>query len=170
MSAEGERELLRGNAHEVTDDAKTAFYSSWRYTAVHELTTFKDGWNAEGISKRLELPRELVEETLDELEAMGLVELRGKNWHARIVELIVPVGTHHQAQHIAHWTGRAALDAAKRKHRLPPLHKSWIFGVSVADYERLRELLVRHLAECQRIIPGSDRQELVCMNLDLFSV
>ena len=169
-SEQGERELLRGNSEEVTEDAKARFYSSWRYTAVHELTTFAGGRTPEAIARRLELPLELVEETLADLAAMGLAEARGKHWHARVVELMVPPGSHFAAQHIAHWTARAAIDAGRRKHRVEPLHKAWVFGISPADYARLRELLLEHITRCQKIIPDSERHELVCMNLDLFAV
>jgi len=170
MATVAEKELLRGRAQEVADDWKARFYSSWHYTAAHELTTFPGGRTADQIALRLELPLQLVQETLSELEQIGLVELRGKSWIAKVLELIVPVGTVHSAQHIDHWTARAALNARRQKTPLPSFHKCWVFGISPSDYAALREMLLEHITRCQRLIPNSEREELVCMGLHLFPV
>lgn len=165
-----ERDWLRGNAREVPDDAKSLFYSSWHYTAIHDLTTFPRGQTAEAIARRLELPRELVEESLRALARMGLVERREKGWSATVQEVIVPPGTHYGALHVAHWTQRAAQDAWRKDRPLESFHKCWVFGVSRADYAKVRELVLDAVRKAQKLIPRSERDELACLNLNLFVV
>jgi uncharacterized protein (TIGR02147 family) len=170
LAADHERAVVRGSAKEVSEDWKALFYSSWHYTAIHDLTTFPGGQTAEAIARRLEIPKELAEEGLSSLKAMGLVEKRDQGWQASVQEVVVPVGTHHAALHVGHWTQRAAMDAVRRKRPLESFHKCWVFGVSPDDYRKLRELIIDHIQKAQKIVPASERRELACMNLHLFVV
>ncbi len=170
LSAEHDRNKWRGTAQEIADDWKPVFYSSWHYTAIHELTTFPSGQTAEAIARRLDIPEDLVDESLRALEAMGLVESREDRWHARITEVIVPVGTQYSALHVSHWSHRAALDVMRSRKTWESLHKCWIFGIHKSDFEKLKEFLAEHFRKSQKVIAGSAREELVCMNVQLFVV
>lgn len=171
ISREYERRTLKSDASEISQaESRSLFYSSWHYTAIHDLTTFPGGQTTEAIARRLELPKDLVEQALRALESMQLVRPHGIHWKATVNELIVPTDTYHSAQHISHWTHRAALDVMRPKRPLESFHKCWVFGISPEDFQALRELLLEHIRKAQKIVPNSDRQELVCMNLNLFMV
>jgi len=170
MIADHERDSWKGTAQEVANDWKPVFYSSWHYTAIHDLTTFPGGQTVDSIVKRLEIPRDLAEASLRELESMGLVEGREDRWYAKVTEIIVPVGTQYSALHVSHWSHRAALDAMRGRRPWESFHKCWIFGIHKADFEKIKELLTEHCRKSQKIIPKSEREELVCMNLQLFVV
>jgi len=84
--------------------------------------------------------------------------------------LMAPPGSVHARQHVGNWLQRAAMDLQRPQRSNESLHRSWVFGISPADYRTLRALLTDAIRSAQQIIPRSERSELACMSLSLFQV
>jgi len=145
------------------------YYSSWYWSAIHEIVGIAHYSTAEEISKRLKLPTITVQRSLRKLEKMKLIEqktpgrfsLTQKNVH---LSRESPMN----AMNHANWRLQALSDL--QRHRDDSVHYSSVFTASKKDYEKLQALLRKMLAQSRETIIASPEEELYCLNCDLFQV
>lgn len=153
---------------EMTEEAKAIFYSSWHYSALRMLSAIEETQTAEGMAKKLGLPKTRVKKALAFLISHGLcVEKNGRI-------MVGPQSTHlgegHDlvARHHANWRERA----------IPGLDKQaegeFFFTSPVTigrnDVPKVRKILMAAVEEAFKVIDPSPCEEALCLNVDWFRI
>ncbi|HEY5957508.1 MAG TPA: DUF4423 domain-containing protein [Polyangiaceae bacterium] len=127
------------------------------------LQTHVDGL----IAARLEIPLETEQECLASLTRAAIITLEDGIWHEKKP---LTVNTRSARDDLTlvlqHWTEVARRRISERRSR--DLYAYNVMSVSVADYERIRDLLRRTFREIQSIVAASEPSERVALlNLQL---
>lgn len=163
--------LSKRIAHEkaLTDQEKAVFYSSWVYSAVHLATSLKDaGVSPEIIAEKLSLGRSKVLEVLQFLVRAGLVLEKQGLYRMGVKSTFVARGSPHLLRHHSSWRVQAI--ARSEELREEELMYSGQLSLSVADFQRLREMLADFLGKANEIVRDSPAEELAALNIDLFRI
>jgi hypothetical protein len=117
------------------------------------------GW----IAQRLAIPREIEEQSLRLLEQSGQIRLRRGRYEPVVIELVDLRRDPGRAWHSrAVWTDLARERLAARS---PGSYAYNVFGVSVRDLERIRELQARYFREVRDLITRSQPVERVVLSI-----
>lgn len=143
------------------------YYSSWHYAAVHILLTIKEFQRIEDISKRLNLPREKVIEILNFLVATGLAKNLGTHYEPGVTRIHLSKDSPQIQRHHTNWRLRAieAIDQNLDKN----LHFSTVVSMSTKDVPVIREILIKAIEDCRKVIKDSKEEQLESICIDLFS-
>jgi uncharacterized protein (TIGR02147 family) len=165
----GERKLLKGAARPLASDwSKSVYYSSWHYSAIHIATTIPAFQTSTAIAKRLEVPVDLVERTLVELQSMNLVAHKGARWEATEANLGA-IGDHNARSYGVHWGVRSLQDIQVRRDPRS-LFRSSVYGVSRSVFKEMRQEMVQFIRKFDDLAIPSPGEELVCSHWHLFMV
>jgi uncharacterized protein (TIGR02147 family) len=153
---------------ELTEEAKSIFYSQWYYSGIRVLTSISEYRSVENISQRLRLPKSTVKQALDFLLRIGLCkEKAGK-------AQIGPLSTHLGAdsplvsRHHQNWR----LKAIEKSDQISTNELMFTSPISIArgDIPRVKKILMAAVEECFKVIDSTTPEELVCLNIDWFKV
>jgi uncharacterized protein (TIGR02147 family) len=150
-----------------SEHAESLYYSSWVWSAVHVLSSIPKFRSEKAIAERLNLSPKQVSETLHRLSGMNLVRKKGGSWEIQ-ESLHLPRGSQMIVQHLQNWRQRATLSAGDPNPE--NIHYSAVHSVSRADLEKLRQMVLNFLEHTRDVIRPSPEEELICINLDLFTV
>lgn len=144
------------------------YFSSWHWTAVHFLTSIPNYQTAIKISQRLQLPIVFVEDILKQLEGWGYVSHQNKQWKYKSGEFHLPKSNPFTIIHHNNWRNKAILDSQNLNSE--GLHYTNIQTASVKDIEKLKELFLDFIKECNYMLGPSQPEESIAICLDLFSI
>jgi uncharacterized protein (TIGR02147 family) len=166
----GERRDLakRFGAPRLPDAEEVLYYSSWLWSAAHVLTSIPRYGRVEALAKRLGVTIDALEPTLQGLERMGLLEKKGEKWKRTGRSLHLPRESPLYLQHLLNWRHRALIEANGRSP--DTVHYSAVHGLSRADADRLRAMIVRFIDETREVVVPSPEEEAVCLNIDYFPI
>lgn len=153
---------------EVTEEDHHRYYSAWFYSAIYVLLSIPEFQDAGAIAARLNLPQELVAETLRFLEESGLVAREKGRYKLTKRRLHLGRESAFIQRHHINWRSQALASAEKN---LPgDLHYSTVAALSVADFEKIKEVFVGAIARTSDIIRPSPEEELFAVTLDVFKI
>ena len=143
------------------------YYSSWHYAAIHMLLLIKEFQRMEEISKRLHLSKEKVTEILNFLENTGLIKNVGDHFEVGVTRIHLTKDSPQIQRHHTNWRLRAieAIDLNLDKN----LHFSTVVSMSSKDVPVIREILIKAIEDCRKVIRDSKEEQLECLCIDLFS-
>ena len=154
---------------EITDaEARSTYYSSWYWSAIHILVAIPQYNSATAIAERLELPIDLVKNTLIELESFGLVKRSGNTWAVGNRDLHLGEASPLNEMNHTNWRSRAILNVQKKDK--DSLHYTSVIAVSTKDSKRIHEILVESIVKSREIVLPSPEEELFCLTCSFFEV
>ncbi|MGZ3706002.1 MAG: DUF4423 domain-containing protein, partial [Bdellovibrionota bacterium] len=155
-----------GEHHELTDEERAIFYSSWIYVAVFVATDIGGGQTLEQIAERFALPRQRAAEVLDFLVRTGVCLRMGSLYRMGKSVVYLTNESPLVVKHHTNWRLRAL---QKMDTREPTeLFYTSPMSMARADVARVRELLAKAIEESLAICRDSKSEEVVNLNIDFF--
>lgn len=144
------------------------YYSSWHYTCIHMLIAIPDFQTPLAIAKHLNLGREKVMEVLNFLESTGLAKKTGTRYEIGVTKIHLTKDSPQIQRHHVNWRMKAvnAID-----ENIPTnLHYSSIVSMSAADVPHIKEVLIKSIEECRKIVRDSKEEQVQSICIDFFGV
>lgn len=156
-----------------SDDLKNTadaslYYSHWYYTAIHGMLTIPRFKRVKEIANHLELSESLVQKVLSELQDLGFVKCSDNSWEVTENNIHVPRDSYFVTLNHANWRKKANENSALRKTE--SLHFTAVYTMSRQDLEKLKEYVFKLIDESREITEHSKEEEMVNLNIDLYSV
>ncbi len=149
-------------------EEQAEYYRSWKYQAVHMLLTIPHYQTLEKVCEYFHLPKSEAADILHFLCSIGLVE-KNKNLFFPSVSLLhLAKDSPFVSRHHANWRMKAIESAEKREN--PGFHYSLVFSCSKKDLEKVRESIVKCLAENSATIQPSREEVVASLCVDLFEI
>lgn len=153
---------------ELSDLAKTRFYSNWYYSGIRLATSLPDCNLPDQIAQRLQLSVQTVHDVLQFLVESGLCV------HEDGVFKMGPQRTHLSqdsyliGRHRQNWRTKATtrIDQPQKDD----LFYSGPMSISKEGYNEFREELVHLVEKVTKLVVKSEPETLACLNLDWFKL
>ncbi|WPU63994.1 TIGR02147 family protein [Peredibacter starrii] len=142
------------------------YYSSWYYGAIHMLLSIKEFQTAEKIIERLHLSREKVTEILNFLQDTGLAVKKGEHYEIGVTRIHLNKDSPQIQRHHTNWRLRAidSIDLNLNQD----LHYSSLVSMSRKDVPVVREILLKAIEDCRKVIKESKEEEIQAICIDFF--
>ena len=149
-------------------ERQVRYYSSWYYAAIHMATTVPELRTVDAIARRLGLNVSLVAKTVDFLVQASLIRRKGDRYEPveetlHLGDDVDLVGRYH-----AQWRVRAL--TAIEQPMPDDLHYSAVFTLSQKDATKVREILVRALAESANVVKPSPAERMQAISVDWYAL
>jgi len=149
-----------------TSKEAQSYYSAWYMSAIHILLSIDGYKTADAIARRLELPVQLAESALSNLERLGFAKRTQSGWGFLGRGIHVPHHSPLVAFHHANWRQRAVFNAQTLDSR--SVHFTNIQSMSRETFEVLKQMMRDFVEKANQLSEPSPAEELVGMTLDLF--
>lgn len=157
-----------GVRNELDERAHAIYYSAWYYAATHALVSIAGYQSPAKISRRLGISAGKAQAVLNFLLQTGLLVREGEGLKIGVARLHLPHDSPLIAKHHINW--RLEAIRSLEQDRVESLHYSSAVSVSREDARRIRELLVKAVAQCKSVVKDSAEEELHALSLDFFEV
>jgi uncharacterized protein (TIGR02147 family) len=152
----------------IRPEDQALYYSAWHLSAIHILLTIPAFRTVERISNRLNLPTQMIQESLEQLAKIGLVMKKGTLWFPTQNDIHLAKDSALTSMNHSNWRNRGILDAYKRD--AGGLHYTAVHSLARSDYEKIKEMILKFLDQTREVVKPSQEEELACMTLDWFVV
>lgn len=142
------------------------YYSNWLYTCIHIMVSVPQFQTLGAIVRHLNLPREKIISVLNFLEETGLIEKKGVNYSIGVTRLHLSKDSPQIQRHHTNWRMQAvrAIDINDPEN----LHYSTIVSMSKADLSKVKEILIKSIEECRKVIRESKEERVQTICIDFF--
>lgn len=161
-----QKKVQRSSSPDETTSA--VYYSHWMFVALHILVSIPHYQTARAMSERLQLPLELVNDSLVRLNEMGLVKYHGGRWSFGGGELHVSKDSPWVALHHQNWRQRAVLDAQKRSTE--SVHFTVVQSLDEKAWQQVKQKLIEFIEQASKIAGPAKEEKLICLCADFFEV
>ena len=153
---------------EISDEARTKYYSDWIYCAAHVITATERYQTVETISKRLRLPHQSVAEALEFLEESGLVKKLSRTYEnlsgsVHLKNDGVSIKSHHR-----NWRARAMESLTTNSPE--QMNYSSVITCGQAESVAIRQVFLDTIQKVRAIVKEAPSEEIFCYNLDFFEL
>lgn len=152
----------------LTEDQQAIYYSSWHYAAIHVAVDIPELKTREKIAEFFRLPLGKVTEILEYLVTSGLVVKEGSKYSIGGARLRLGKESPNIARHYTNWRLQS-IDSLDRGDDVN-LHYSGVLSMSRAAREKINSAIFDTLKQHLAISDDSNSEELVCYNVDFFSL
>ncbi len=178
---EAEQEEIRARQKEVSSRISSKrkvsdsgppvawYYSSWLHTAIHIALSVKSLRTVTALSHRLGIPIETIQKTIEKLDRYGFIERDSDGWKTTIYDLHINAASPLIGQHHSNWR-QYCLTRLGMRSSDETTHYTSVMTLSRKDWEKIREMGLKFLAESRETAIASPEEELFCLNLDMFRV
>lgn len=149
-------------------ESEMAYYSSWYMGAIHVIVSIPGYQSPQMIATRLELPLELVNESLSTLRDHGFVKQQGGKWYLAKGNIHLPRHSLFNFLNHQNWRMRAVSDT--RRASSEGMHYTAVQSISKADYEEIKKLLLKFVDQQRKIVTESKDEELAVLCCDWFTI
>lgn len=154
----------KGDSDQLTSQQKNIYYSSWKYAAIHTLTSISDYQTIQSITKKTRLPEQEVTVVLKELHGMGLIQFNNGKWIHNFKNIHIPVGSSMTVQNHLNWRLKSVEDVNNKN----AIHYTTLFSLSENDWKDLQAQLIKYIDKQRDFIHDSGAEEMYCFCCDLF--
>jgi len=164
-----ERKSLAKRLHEksIPDHEAQTYYASWIPSALHVAMDIKKLRTVESAAQALGLPTEVVRRHMELLESLGLVKRLDQEWIPSGRNLHLPNSSVFTVMNHQNWRSRALIDSQRGDQGL---HYTAVQTLSLNDFERVRELILKNIDQHREIIGPSKSEAVACFCLDWFQL
>ncbi len=155
-----------GVRQKIPLEIQTTYFSSWIYAAVLSVTMVRTYRTPVRIAERLQVDLKLVHQVVAFLKTEGFLEERSGELIPTQQRIHLKRGEPLLLQHHTQWRLRA-MEAFLRKDGL---HYSAVFSMSASDRDWFKDRCLELLTELEARLKNSPDEEIVGINLDVFSV
>ncbi len=152
--------------HQLTQEQKVTFYSSWIYVAVWGATSINDGQTLSQIAERFRISRGRAEEILNFLVQCGICNKIVELYKVGQVHVHIPNESPLVVKHHTNWR----LKSMQKMDYRDPQEVFFTSPISMAlnDIEVIREKIMGLIKDIVTVATHSEAEELVCLNIDFF--
>jgi len=147
---------------------QSIYYSHWNWSALHILVQVPGLRSERALADRLQLPVEMIRQTLTVLQTMGLVTRSKEGWIATQKNLHAPVGSIQSWLHHGSWRQKA--NENMRRASNEAIHFTGVWSLSREDRERIGDHMLKLIETSNKIIGPSQEEDVACLCLDWFPV
>ena len=144
------------------------YYSNALYSIVHILTAIPEFQTIAKISEAVRLSPTELEPYLKFLLSREFIEKEGSRIKIGKMRVHLPSGSPALPQHHTHMRVQAIQSLGH--YRPHDLHYSGVLAILPNDYEKVRELSLRFLADCEKLLSKSKPGIPAILNLDWFKI
>lgn len=153
---------------ELSEAEKSLYYSDWRYSAVHVLSSIESLGDLDALAAHLDLSKERTKDIVDFLVSIGFCSRDGKKVRIETRRAKSNPGEPSAIRHAHNWRARALDQLGKQE--LGTIHYSFPQSISQADYERVRLILLKAIEEVRSICRQTTPETGACLNIDWFKI
>jgi uncharacterized protein (TIGR02147 family) len=144
------------------------YYSNYLYAALHIAVSIPELQDLKGLVRFFAVPEGVLKNYLERLEKMGLIESKGSRWSWKSGDLHLSKDSAWVQTHHGNWRLQALTELSLQ--RPESLHFSGVQSLSRKDVEHLRFQMTQWIQHFRDTSGPSAPEELVCFNLDFFSL
>ena len=144
------------------------YYSNWLYTCIHMMVAIPHFQNPQAIIKHLNLSREKVMEVLDFLEDTGLIQKKAGQYEIGVTRIHLTKDSPLIQRHHTNW--RIEAIGAINLNLSENLHYSSIVSMSEKDVPVIKEILIKAIEECRKIVRESKEEKVQGICIDFFGI
>lgn len=153
---------------ELNDYQKSVYYSHWGYICIHMLVSLEDCNTVRRIQQRTKLKESFVLEILNFLMDCRLIEKQNNRF------VIGPTRIHLSKSSpllkLLHTNMRQLAVGKMDHHAEENLHYSSVLVFGKEDIEKVRNMLLKFIADKEKIVGPSPVEEAVVLNIDYFKL
>lgn len=157
-----------GKSQTLSLEQQSVYYSSWHYAALHIAVAIPGLQTREALADYFKLPLKKVTETLQYLSSTGLVRLEDGRYIIGATKIRLGNNSPSIIRHHGNWRVQA-LESLDREEPTD-LHYSGVLCLTLKDKEKIKSMILDALKEHLKISDAAREEELVCYNIDLFSL
>ncbi len=162
-----EKQITAQNNQDLDEAAKAIYYSHWAYSAVHMVVSVPEYSRVEKLQPKLKLPLPFLRTVLTFLEEQGLVTRNSDRYSIGKTRIHLSkdsplIKAHHQNYR------HRAIQSLEQENGFD-LHYSGALTLSKEDAQNVRHMLLDFLKKKEDILIPSPNEEIVFLNLDLFT-
>jgi uncharacterized protein (TIGR02147 family) len=159
----------RFNEDSLTDNEMQAlYYSSWYFSAIHILACCDTVKSSDEISSRLNLPKQIVDRCLNQLEEIGLIKSNKNGWENSKKFIHLPHASHYETMNHSNWRQKAILNS--QLYAEDSIHYSSVQSISRDDLKQFKNLVFKFLEDSRSLVKKSGKEDIICINCDFFLV
>lgn len=152
----------------LAPDVQSVIYSAWHWVAIYVLVSIPKYHSPPLIAARLRLGAPLVQATLRSLESFNLIRKSGGRWQLTESNIHLPKDSHLTSVNHLNWRVRAINKIQEVDENA--FHYTAVQSLSLADFERLKAMLLEFVRETREIARASPEEEIVCICFDVFKL
>jgi len=153
-------------SQELTETEKATYYSHWAYSAIHVLISIDEFKTSDEVAKRIRIPRKLAATIVAFLSETKLIFL--ENGIYRIGKTRIHLKSDSPLVKSHHQNFRSKAIATLGEDNDFDLHYSAALTLSKKDALKIRQMLLKFLADKEEILIPSPNEEIIGLNFDLF--
>ena len=155
--------------HDLSEEEKALFYSSWLYAAVHLLTSIPEYTNLPAIVQKLNISMAEGERIVDFLLKAGLLVQDKERLQMGKSSTFLPHSSPLIARHHHNWR----IQALQRHEKIDPLTEVSYTGpmtLSLEDAQKVRTLVIELSEKVYAVAVPSSAEVMYCLNVDWLRV
>lgn len=145
---------------------ESQYFSNWLWSAIHIMVSIPRFQDLNALSEALGVPKSLVQEILEKMVERKMVERKGSKWIYFGGEFHISKNSPFIHSHHQNWRWRAVADS--QLVRDDSVHFTAVQSLSLADYEKVRRLLLDCIEDISKIARSSPPEECLAINIDQF--
>lgn len=157
---------VKNLSQELSESAQAIYYSHWAYSAIHMVVSIDKFKTAEAIATRLKISEQLATKIVKFLEENKLI-IKDKT-HYQIGKTRIHLKSNSPLVKSHHQNFRNKAITSLEEENDFDLHYSGALTLSKKDAIKVRQLLLKFLADKEEILIPSANEEIVALNFDLF--
>jgi len=161
------KERLAG-VGELDDHAKSKYYSSWIFGAVHILCAFSWINDVSDISHFLKIERTVANEALKFLLECGLCERKNNKLSIGKRQIHLDENSEYIFNHHINWRLKAIEKLNSGHHQI--LNFSSLIGISKKDAAAIKEILLKSISETNKVVQNSGEDAAFLINVDFMEL
>ena len=144
------------------------YYSSWHYAAIHMMLAIPRFQTLKAISEHLHLPPDKIQEVLQFLTDTGLAHTSQGRYEIGVTRIHLSKDSPQIQRHHTNWRMQAINSIDVNNPR--DLHFSTVVSMSETDVPVIKEILIKAIEECRKVIKDSKEEKIQSICIDLFEV
>jgi uncharacterized protein (TIGR02147 family) len=162
-------EDLRNNSStppELTKKSEILYFSKWYMVAVHLLCDVIKSDQINKIAMKLNLPHNIILDSLNELVELNLLVKKNENWKPTKDMIYVHKSSPLCDVHHINWRQQAIYDVQRKKEE--SIHMTAVHSISLADFQKVKQILLSSVQSSSVLAQNSKEEVLACLNIDYF--
>lgn len=155
-----------GERKQLSDEVKQVFYSQWYFSALRMLVQLPIEHSAEQFSQRLNLPADLINESLEFLLGSGLIKRDGKRLALGDAKTHIPAGDPFVFRHHLNWRQQASSKIYFSKE--DELHFTGPLTIAEKDFGKVTAILHSAIQKCFKLVDPSPSETAACLLIDWY--
>lgn len=153
---------------ELSEEAKSQYYSSWIYGAIHILCAFSWIKTVEDIMKILGIDRPTVMECTQFLLEHQLISQKNNQFGIGKRQIHLGDDSRHVFNHHTNWRLKVIEKLGTQQKQ--KLNYSSLIGISRSDADKIKEILLNAISDINKTVQSSGEEQAYIVNIDFLDL